>query len=309
MFGGVAVGAFTGGDGTTPLVVTFNASATPAAVEAVARNITFAVVSDNPTTTNREVEWALTDGDGGSSATVGQTVTVTAANDAPVIGGAVADQPVNDNGAIAPLAAATIVDPDSETLTATVTIQNGANRGDFTAASAVAWTRAVIGADIVYTRSFAGANAAAAVQAGLRALVFAPRANAIVPGTTEKTLFSISVDDSGLPISNGSEISVVATSLNDAPSGQPGKYVTRMNTRLRATLAKGLLRGAIDPDVGAVLTARLAGRVKGVLRLKPDGSFTYTPRSGFRGTVRFSFVIDDGQGGSSGPITVTIKVR
>jgi hypothetical protein len=102
---------------------------------------------------------------------------------------------------------------------------------------------------------------------------------------------------------------VTVTAVNDAPSGRPGKYTTRMNTLLKVKTAKGLLRGAFDPDVGAVLTARLAGKVKiGVLKLKPNGSFTYAPRSGYRGIVKFRFVIDDGQGGSSGPITVTIKV-
>src|SRR5207237_405360 len=37
-FGGTAIGAFTGGTDTTPLVITFNASATPAVAQAVLRN-------------------------------------------------------------------------------------------------------------------------------------------------------------------------------------------------------------------------------------------------------------------------------
>ncbi len=39
--GGVTIGTFTGGTGTTPLAITFNASAKPAAAEALLKNITY----------------------------------------------------------------------------------------------------------------------------------------------------------------------------------------------------------------------------------------------------------------------------
>ncbi|WP_407885053.1 hypothetical protein [Scytonema sp. NUACC26] len=79
------VGTFTEGNSVAPLEVTFNANATLAAVHGLINNITFANVSDNPTTTPRTVSFVLTDGDGGTSATVTKTVYVTAVNDAPAI--------------------------------------------------------------------------------------------------------------------------------------------------------------------------------------------------------------------------------
>ncbi|MDH4152735.1 MAG: tandem-95 repeat protein, partial [Nitrospira sp.] len=86
-YGGVVIGTYTGGTGTTPLVITFtNASATPAAVQALVRNITYANVSDAPSTSARTVRFVVTDGDGGTSTAVTETINVAAANDAPVLG-------------------------------------------------------------------------------------------------------------------------------------------------------------------------------------------------------------------------------
>ena len=67
-FGGTTIGTFTGGTGTTPLVVTLNASATPAAAQALVRNVTYRNVSENPSTATRTARFVLTDGDGGTSA-------------------------------------------------------------------------------------------------------------------------------------------------------------------------------------------------------------------------------------------------
>jgi hypothetical protein len=88
-YGGVQIGTFTGGTGTTPLVVTFNANATPTAATALLQNITYQNASDNPSTTPRTVRFVVTDGDGGTSTAVTETINVTAINDAPIIGASV----------------------------------------------------------------------------------------------------------------------------------------------------------------------------------------------------------------------------
>ncbi|MCI0703908.1 MAG: FG-GAP-like repeat-containing protein [Planctomycetia bacterium] len=66
-FGGTSIGSFTGGVGTTPLVVTLNANATPDAAQALVRNITFQNTSQTPSQTVRTVRFTLTDGEGGTS--------------------------------------------------------------------------------------------------------------------------------------------------------------------------------------------------------------------------------------------------
>jgi hypothetical protein len=62
-YGGVSIGSFTGGE-TIPLVVTFNENATPSAVEALVRSVTFANVSREPATNHRYLRLTLIDDTG-----------------------------------------------------------------------------------------------------------------------------------------------------------------------------------------------------------------------------------------------------
>jgi hypothetical protein len=79
------IGSFAGGtDGSTPLVVAFNATATEEAVQALARAIGYFNISPAMTGNDRTLTWTLTDGDGGTSAAATATVDV-AAVDNPAI--------------------------------------------------------------------------------------------------------------------------------------------------------------------------------------------------------------------------------
>ncbi|MCP3879389.1 MAG: hypothetical protein GY701_13515, partial [Sulfitobacter sp.] len=81
---GTLIGSFVGGANGVNLVITFNANANAAAVQALIENITYENTdSDNATTGARTVRFVLTDGDGGTSANYDTTVTVSAANHAP----------------------------------------------------------------------------------------------------------------------------------------------------------------------------------------------------------------------------------
>jgi VCBS repeat-containing protein len=83
-YGGVIIGTFTGGSSGSNLVITLNSSATPTAVTALVKNITYQNTDTNsPTTGARTVRFVLTDGDGGTSANYNTTVTVSGVNDAP----------------------------------------------------------------------------------------------------------------------------------------------------------------------------------------------------------------------------------
>src|SRR4051812_42814426 len=61
-FGGILIGSFAGGAGST-LAVTFNASATAQGIEALIENLTYANSSDTPTA-NRSLELKVTDAAG-----------------------------------------------------------------------------------------------------------------------------------------------------------------------------------------------------------------------------------------------------
>ena len=85
-FGGTSIGTFTGGtNGSTPLVVTLNSSATPAAAQVLLRNVTFDNVSEAPSALARTVRAVLSDGGGGTSVAVTQTVNVASVNDNPML--------------------------------------------------------------------------------------------------------------------------------------------------------------------------------------------------------------------------------
>lgn len=82
---GVVAGTFTGGSGTTPLVITWNATATPFRAQSVLRQIAYRNVSDHPFTNTRTLLVQATDGDGGVSAAMTKSISVVAVNDAPVL--------------------------------------------------------------------------------------------------------------------------------------------------------------------------------------------------------------------------------
>jgi hypothetical protein len=75
-FAGVAIGIQSGGVGVVPLSVQFNASATPAAAQAVLRNVTFRSTRDISGTLPRTFRAQVSDGDGGSSVGATRTITI-----------------------------------------------------------------------------------------------------------------------------------------------------------------------------------------------------------------------------------------
>ena len=113
LYGGIIIGTFTGGgNGSTPLSISFNSAATLIAVQALIQSIAYSNDSDNPSTVTRTLTFTFNDGDGGNdTATANAYVSVTAVNDAPVITNFSID---SSTGAIS--FTATDVDSSSHTL-------------------------------------------------------------------------------------------------------------------------------------------------------------------------------------------------
>ena len=83
---GTVIGTFTGGGGGANLVVAFDEDATPLAVTALIRNITYENTdAANPTDGTRNIHFQVADGDGATSVSHVAQVNVTADNDGPVI--------------------------------------------------------------------------------------------------------------------------------------------------------------------------------------------------------------------------------
>jgi VCBS repeat-containing protein len=94
--------------------------------------------------------------------------------------------------------------------------------------------------------------------------------------------------------------------VNAAPVAADDSYRASRDDAM-AVAAPGVLANDNDAERDA-LTVRLAADVAhGTLALKADGSFTYTPVSGFTGTDKFTYVASDGTRDSAAA-TVTIAV-
>lgn len=110
--------------------------------------------------------------------------------------------------------------------------------------------------------------------------------------------------------SNVATVTITVRPVNDAPNAADDFYTTSYETPL-VIAANGVLANDVDVDVdGDTPTAVLATPPppeEGTLALNADGSFTFTPASGFRGPARFTYRASDGSL-SSPPATVTIHV-
>ncbi|WP_170181811.1 DUF4347 domain-containing protein [Phreatobacter stygius] len=109
-FGGVTIGAFTGGSGANDLVVTLDSDATPAAVQALVRALTYNNTNaGNPSTNSRTISIVVTDGDGGASSAATVTVGVTAVDDVHTGGVSISGTAAEDQVLTA---VSTLADPD-----------------------------------------------------------------------------------------------------------------------------------------------------------------------------------------------------
>jgi VCBS repeat-containing protein len=68
-----------------------------------------------------------------------------------------------------------------------------------------------------------------------------------------------------------------------------------------------VLANDTDPNGCALTATLLHGPKHGTLTINANGSFTYTPKEGFRGTDSFTYQANDGHGGTASA-TVTLKI-
>ncbi|MBS0260837.1 MAG: cadherin domain-containing protein [Planctomycetes bacterium] len=233
LFGGTVIGTYVGGFTTSAgLTITLNANATPEAVQALARQIAFVNVGDNPTATLRVVRFVVTDGDGGTSLATTKSIVVTPVNDAPVLAniGATA---VYTEGKAAVVVAGTItaIDPDSLDFDGgalTVSLPAGATAFDLleirnvgTAAGQIGF----VGTDVTYggvtigtysggtsgtdlVVSFNNKATLAAVQAVARNITFRV-VGPISANSTRTIRFSLTDGDGGTSVAAEKTINVV----------------------------------------------------------------------------------------------------
>ncbi|MDX1543811.1 MAG: Ig-like domain-containing protein, partial [Christiangramia sp.] len=103
------------------------------------------------------------------------------------------------------------------------------------------------------------------------------------------------------------QVTVSNIDVNQPPVAYDEEYTTRVNTTLNVSAANGVLVNDTDPE-NDELTAILDTDVEnGTLQLNSDGSFSYTPDTGFTGQDFFTYLANDGEYDSN-TIFVSINV-
>lgn len=116
--------------------------------------------------------------------------------------------------------------------------------------------------------------------------------------------FNYRVKDDWGEFSNIALVAIVVNPSNAAPVAGDDTFNTNMNTAL-VVAAPGVFDNDSD-DISFTLLSNTSP-ASGTLSLSGTGAFTYTPATGFVGTVSFTYTIQDG-GGLTDTATVTINV-
>ena len=126
-------------------------------------------------------------------------------------------------------------------------------------------------------------------------LIVAPTANA--HGSADIVIET--VDSGGLTHSKTLAVNVLP--VNDTTNVLDQEYFTD------GPVSGSLLPSLVDADGEALSVVVTEGPAHGALTVAADGSFTFTPNSGFVGTDSFTYVVDDGVSASA-PATVSFDV-
>ena len=253
--GPVVIGTFVGGSsGIDPLIITLNASSDDASVEALMRNITFGNISDDPSTLGRNVQFVLTDGDGGVSNAATETINVAALNDEPSISFLAGDNLVYTEGdgpiVIEQGADAVVTDVDSTDFNSgnlTINIVSGnvpdedilsiRNQGTGVGQIGFSASNVTFAGSLIGTAT--GGNSGSPLIVSLNTSADPTSVTALIRNVTyensdtgdptagPKTVrFTINDGDGGT--SNDNDVSLTLNSLNDVPeaTSDPGDYTT-----------------------------------------------------------------------------------
>ncbi|MCW3061799.1 MAG: outer rane adhesin like protein [Capsulimonas sp.] len=151
---------------------------------------------------------------------------------------------------------------------------------------------------LTYAISKSPAHGQVFVNAGK--LVYTPAPNYHGPDS-----FQYKASD-GKVSSNIATVTLTVSSVNDVPTVESGG-LQMYQGQTYSEVAPGVLLNAKDVD-GDPLTVSLGTpAIHGTLKLKSDGSYSYTPQTNYAGSDRFTFIANDGHGGAAeGSISINI---
>ena len=270
---GNIAGGYTPGTGVLALS-SAGATATKAEWDAALRAVTYTNSSDTPNTSSRTVSFVVNDGST-NSATVTQTVTVAAANDAPTMTGAGATPAFTEGNNVTstPVVVSTTVaaaDADSATLLAgRVTVLGGTTAQDVLGFTANAGTMGDIHftdysstTGILNLNSDVGATPAQ-WTAALRAVTYTNTSES--PDTSPRSVTFFVAD--GFLASGTVSQTVSITAVNDTPTltggaGNDTAFVEGANvTSTPVVVASGITTADVDSTTLATATVTVSGGI------------------------------------------------
>jgi len=307
-YGGIIIGTFTGGSGSSNLVISLNANATPDASQALVRDIAYSNSNvTDPSPVTRIVRTTVSDGLGGTSNPADVNLTITTVNDAPLLSSNTSAPQFTEGGSAAQLFAGTTIDTieagqnihaialtvggvadgAAEILNVdgtAVALTNG--NSATTGANGYAVTVSVAGGTATVTITKTGDYSTAAAQTLVNGLSYRNSSdNPTIAGGRTVTLTSI--EDSGGTANGGADTTalnisatVTLVAVNDAPvvvtEAGPVAFVAGDNTTSTPVVVdSGLTVSDVDSASLASATVQVTGNFhagQDVLRFANDGS-------------------------------------
>ncbi len=302
---------FSAGDGTADATMTFDGTVAEinAALDGLVYNPPAGFTGPPDITLTIAADDLGNTGSGGSQTDL-ETVTITVGNtnDPPVNGVPGAQATPEDTPLLFSTGGGNLIsisDPDAGG--ASVQVSLAVTNGTLTLSGIAGLTFSVGDGTDDAAMTFTGTMAA--INAALAGMSYAPTANYF--GPAELTITTNDLGNTGAPGPKQDEDPVsilVDPGVNDPPVAGDDAFTTLLNMPLNTSV--GVLSNDFDVDVGDTLTvAVLAGPPRAAaFVLNPDGTFSYTPVSGFVGTDTFTYTASDGNGGAD-TATATILVR
>ena len=294
---GTEIGTFTGGTGTSDLVLTLNANADNNALGALVRRFTYENTNTtDPSTLSRTVRITISDGSGGTSANADVTVAIAAVNDAPTLTATALTPTFSEGGSAATLfsgAAASAVESGQTFTQLILTAANLSNGADeiltadgslialtdgnagTTATNSMAYTVSLSESTATVTLSKAGGISAANLHILINGIKYSNESDAPTDGN--RTITITSLTDSGGSANGGVErttLSVAATvtvaAVNDAPTLiMPASLTVTEDTQAALT---GI--SVSDIDAGSSSATATFSVDAGILSATSTGSVT-----------------------------------
>ncbi|PSL25796.1 Ig-like domain-containing protein, partial [Chitinophaga ginsengisoli] len=255
-------------------------------------NITF--VPDADWNGSTGFDWVASDGTGYAATPATMTININPVNDAPVLtvpaGATVTEETAT------PIPGISVADIDAGTGNITVTIS--VPSGGFSATSGGGVT-------------VSGTPDALVLQGTLTAI------NAFISGNNlnytsvhnppASVTATVNVSDNGNTGTGGAlqdtkTFPILITAVNTPPTGTGDTKVTTRDVPVNGSVS------GTDPDGDALTFTKATDPAHGSVVVNTDGTYTYTPATGYEGTDSFTITISDGQGGTT-TVTVNITVN